>query len=453
MGAALSTAPAKFLLTWGSGSGNAQFTPRRHGHRRRRQRRIADTYNDRIQKFTGHRYPLSGARLAPQRQLRPRRVATDAAGNVYVADVYNNRIQKFTGTGSYLAQWGSLGSGNGQFHYPYGVATDATGNVYVADTYNNRIQKFVSPPAIALVSDVGNDQGKQAQLRVLRNSADSPGAGVTITGYEVYRRNDPLPAGPTQSAEPMAIHCLLTERTSLPAHGEAEYNAVVPTLANANASSLYYTAFMVRAVTSDPFTFYDSEIENGFSIDNLSPPAPSQFLAAYASGATHLHWGVSPATDFASFRLYRGSSSGFVPGPGTFVAETTDTGYGLGCGRELLQDLAVDYNGNERVAVAGPAQTTDACGEAVAAAFALDDAPTRDRRRLMVHPRFDRGGRHAGAARRHGRRVTERAVGSPRRTPRRRPAEGRRLEPGVYLVRLTQGASTTRHVAVIEKRP
>src|SRR6185369_13103021 len=42
----------------------------------------------------------------------------------------------------YLTQWGTFGSGDGQFNYPQGVAVDATGNVYVADSRNDRIQKF-----------------------------------------------------------------------------------------------------------------------------------------------------------------------------------------------------------------------------------------------------------------------------------------------------------------------
>jgi tripartite motif-containing protein 71 len=54
-------------------------------------------------------------------------VALDADGNVYVVDHGTHRIQKFTGTGTYLIQWGSLGSGNGQFSSPYGVATDSSG--------------------------------------------------------------------------------------------------------------------------------------------------------------------------------------------------------------------------------------------------------------------------------------------------------------------------------------
>ena len=56
----------------------------------------------------------------------------------------NNRIQKFTSAGAYVTQWGSLGSGNGQFQQPGGIAVDNADNVYVADSGNNRIQKFTS---------------------------------------------------------------------------------------------------------------------------------------------------------------------------------------------------------------------------------------------------------------------------------------------------------------------
>jgi len=74
----------------------------------------------------------------------PSGVATDAAGAIYVVDTFHDRIQKFTSTGTYLTQWGSSGNGDGQFSNPWGVATDAFGNVYVADFGNHRIQKFTS---------------------------------------------------------------------------------------------------------------------------------------------------------------------------------------------------------------------------------------------------------------------------------------------------------------------
>ena len=43
-----------------------------------------------------------------------------------------------------VTQWGSAGTGNGQFQVPNGVATDAAGNVYVADQNGDRVEKFDS---------------------------------------------------------------------------------------------------------------------------------------------------------------------------------------------------------------------------------------------------------------------------------------------------------------------
>src|SRR5664280_2145175 len=71
-------------------------------------------------------------------------VATDSSGNVYVTDGGNNRIEKFNSSGTYLTQWGSAGTGNGQFSDPFDVAIDSSGNVYVTDSQNNRIEKFDS---------------------------------------------------------------------------------------------------------------------------------------------------------------------------------------------------------------------------------------------------------------------------------------------------------------------
>ena len=69
-------------------------------------------------------------------------IAVDGGGNVYVADTANNRIQKFDGNGQFLGKWGGGGGGDGQFNHPYDVAVDGGGNVYVADGANHRVQKF-----------------------------------------------------------------------------------------------------------------------------------------------------------------------------------------------------------------------------------------------------------------------------------------------------------------------
>lgn len=74
----------------------------------------------------------------------PRGVARDTLGNIYVADTYNNRIQKFSAESNFLKTWGSEGSAEGQFKHPYGVAIDKNNYIYVTDFDNNRVQKFTS---------------------------------------------------------------------------------------------------------------------------------------------------------------------------------------------------------------------------------------------------------------------------------------------------------------------
>lgn len=59
---------------------------------------------------------------------------------IFVADSGNHRVQAFTETGTFLAAFGSLGSGAGQFNDPRGLAVDAFGRIIVADRNNNRLQ-------------------------------------------------------------------------------------------------------------------------------------------------------------------------------------------------------------------------------------------------------------------------------------------------------------------------
>ena len=87
-------------------------------------------------KFSGDRGPARRAGLN-----QPRDTAVGPDGSVYVADTFNNRIQKFTPEGHFLGAWGHRGAGHGQFSEPRGVAS-FRGQVFVADTYNHRIQRL-----------------------------------------------------------------------------------------------------------------------------------------------------------------------------------------------------------------------------------------------------------------------------------------------------------------------
>ena len=69
-------------------------------------------------------------------------VACDSTGNVYVADSGNHRIQVFTAEGRFLRKFGKKGSGNGEFDLPASISIDSEDVVYVTDCNNNRISVF-----------------------------------------------------------------------------------------------------------------------------------------------------------------------------------------------------------------------------------------------------------------------------------------------------------------------
>jgi len=72
----------------------------------------------------------------------PRGMTVAPSGNVLIADTNNDRIQKFSLNGAFLSVIGGKGEGLGEFREPCGIATDPTGNIYVADTANQRVQKL-----------------------------------------------------------------------------------------------------------------------------------------------------------------------------------------------------------------------------------------------------------------------------------------------------------------------
>jgi streptogramin lyase len=74
---------------------------------------------------------------------QPTDVAWDSQGNTYFSDGYiNSRVAKVNARGEWVASWGSLGNGPGQFDTPHGIAVGPKDEVFVADRGNRRIQVF-----------------------------------------------------------------------------------------------------------------------------------------------------------------------------------------------------------------------------------------------------------------------------------------------------------------------
>lgn len=70
-------------------------------------------------------------------------IASD--GSVVVVEYKNNRIQRFDDKGKWIATWGGPGFEPGRLNQPWGVAVDSQDRVHVLDSYNHRVQRLQLP--------------------------------------------------------------------------------------------------------------------------------------------------------------------------------------------------------------------------------------------------------------------------------------------------------------------
>ena len=89
----------------------------------------------------------------PGQLNQPNDVITAPDGTIFVADGHSGqnenpppgstgRIVKFAADGTWLDEWGTIGTGPGQFRTPHALELDSQGRLFVADRGNHRIQIF-----------------------------------------------------------------------------------------------------------------------------------------------------------------------------------------------------------------------------------------------------------------------------------------------------------------------
>jgi len=120
----------------------------------------------------------------------PSGIALDSSGQyVFVSDTFNNRIQKFNSSGSFLLSWGGSGSAQGQFNWPWGIAVSNAGIVYVADSNNSRIQEFdLNGNTLAMWGSSGSGNGNFAGPAGIAIDNNNSVLYITETGnYRVQK--------------------------------------------------------------------------------------------------------------------------------------------------------------------------------------------------------------------------------------------------------------------------
>jgi DNA-binding beta-propeller fold protein YncE len=155
---------------------------------------VADSGNDRVERFNlqGAEALQWGSHGSGAGQFSYPRALAANESEVIVSDDDNHRLEKFDPNGVLQSTVGSAGTGPEQFGFPYGVALDAAGNVYVADDINHRVVKLT--PQLAFAGTWGGFGSNPGQLAFPRALASGPAgenyvADTANDRIEVYDTN------------------------------------------------------------------------------------------------------------------------------------------------------------------------------------------------------------------------------------------------------------------------
>lgn len=322
-------------------------------------------------------------------------------------------------------------------------------------------------PVITDVRDVPNDNGGRAFVTWSASSLDS--AGGAVNQYRVWRRIPPgsLATTPLESVSALRTVTRATRPdgttelvywealNTLPAQRLPGYGYTAATTQDSLHSGNPYTAFFVSALTSNIEVFYNSNVDSGYSVDNLRPAPPQSLIAQMTPQGIQLGWEANQEPDVVFYRLYRGPSPDFVPQEWNLVAQVTDIAYSdIGAtGADYYKLSAVDAHENQSdFATLAPLVPAGA-GNSGAVGFALHGVrpnPARGERWAVDFSLASSAGARLDVLDPAGRRVVSQdltAYSPGRHTVSVTGAE--RLPAGLYLLRLTQGASRRELKAVI----
>ncbi|MDP2207408.1 MAG: T9SS type A sorting domain-containing protein [Bacteroidota bacterium] len=196
----------------------------------------------------------------------------------------------------------------------------------------------VNHPQIYSIKDVPHDQGGKVSLNWQASSLDTNTSA--LTHYSIWRA---IPQCSVQKSGIVTMSAIsgdfkgtayrvtsINDTTyfwewiaNQPAHKFAKYSYTASTLYDSMSTTNGKHYFLVSAHTNNPNVFYDSNVDSGYSIDNLSPLAPKGFAALFASGQVTMRWNANVESDLHSYVLFRGTS----PANLVELGATSDTQY------------------------------------------------------------------------------------------------------------------------------
>lgn len=178
-------------------------------------------------------------------------------------------------------------------------------------------------PKIISIKDVPHDQGGHITIKWQASSLDKD--VNTLFFYSIWRA---LPEGTLSKFSAVSAKDITRDFTGAayrlaslngktyawewlahqPAHCFEQYSYTAATLYDSMSTTDGKHYFLVSAHTNDPNVFYDSNVDSGYSVDNLPPLPPAGLIASVIENKVELNWNESPETDLAYYVIYRDGS-------------------------------------------------------------------------------------------------------------------------------------------------
>ena len=324
------------------------------------------------------------------------------------------------------------------------------------------IWRAISPTAAApLLAGGARLIADASELEVERGASVAAAEGASGAGGDADARPETrVLRAAMLNGEPYYWDLVLTTN----AYYLSKYSKVVPTLFDSTETSAEHQYFQVIAHTDDPYVFYVSEPDSGRSVDNLAPAPPAGLAGEqiYVPTGLNLAWDPNVEPDLDRYRVYRGTSAGFIPGPSNLLGSTADTtlfdgGWTWKSGY-YYKVAAVDIHGNvSGCALLTPDGVTDVeTPKTPEAAYLRQNYPNPFNPTTRITFGLGAPGnvslRIYDAAGRLVRVLAEgaRAAGNYAELWDGRDSNGRAVASGIYFYRLTAGAFTeTRKMALL----
>ncbi len=214
-----------------------------------------------------------------------------------------------------------------------------------------QLQLAAGAASITSIKDLPSDNGRKVQV-VWNAFPAEQWSYNTVVNYGVWRKDPTLPGltslkkvnsftemmkATNQGSQVTMGGSVWSYVGAVPASNLPQYSYVAPTLFDsAKTTGQRWTVFYIAGYSKDNAVVYSTQPDSGYSTDNISPIAPQNVSAGFATNSVTIRWKANTETDVYEYAIYRGTTASF--NPTTPLAKVRTTQY-----QDVLSQTGVTY--------------------------------------------------------------------------------------------------------------